>query len=163
MGRAHQEKGRETGGQLREPAVPQLLCALPGGPGDPEAVAQANCMLPHRLCVCPPSPVTWLSATEKAAVSLLAAGGRRHVWGQVGTSGRGRGGRAQVPGKQGVKHSVPRAPAAWGAAFPYSSLSPSLSCPIAKGSCPPWSRLPTWKAPEDSLCSLSSESQLSLA
>lgn len=78
-------------------------------------------------------------------------------WGHLAGAG------VQVPGKQGVKHSVLRAPAAWGAAFPYSSLSLSLSYPIAKGSCPLWSRLPTWKAPEASLCTLSSEPQLPLA
>ena len=160
MGRAHQEKGQKTGGRLREPAVPQLLCAWPWGPGDPEAVAQANCMLPCRLCVCPPSPTTWLSATEKAAVSLLESGGRGHVWEQVGTSGGGGGAGSR---EAGVKRSVLRAPAAWGVAFPYSSLSLSLSYLIAKGSCPLWSRLPTWKAPEASLCTLSSEPQLPLA
>lgn len=115
------------GGQLREPAVPQLLWALPGGPGDPEAVAQANCMLPHRLCVCPPSPVTWLSATEKAAVSLLAAGGRRHVWGQVGTSGWGRGGRSTGSGEAGGETLSPQGPCGLGNGFPlFLPLSVSL-------------------------------------
>ena len=31
----------------------------------------------------PPTPATWLPATEKASVSFLVSGGWGHVWGQV--------------------------------------------------------------------------------
>ena len=51
VGRGHQEKGHKKGGRFREPAVSQLLCALPRGPRAPELQPQANCMLPRRLCV----------------------------------------------------------------------------------------------------------------
>ena len=134
MGRAHQEKGQKTGGRLWEPAVPQLLCAWPRGPGDPEAVAQANCMLPRRLCVCPPSPATWLSATEKAAVSLLESGGRGHVWGQVGTSGGGGGAGS---GEAGGETLSPQGPCSLGSGFPlFLPLSVSL-LPDCQGLLPP--------------------------
>lgn len=52
------------------------------GPGDHEAVDQANCMF-QPGCVSPPTPATWLLATEKASVSFRVSGGRGHVWGQV--------------------------------------------------------------------------------
>lgn len=58
---------------------------------------------PHPGCVSPPTPATWLSATEEASVS----GGRGHVWGQVY---RLVGVGEQIPGKQGITSSVPRGP-----------------------------------------------------
>lgn len=74
--------GTEESTRLRDAVVPQLLrCAL--GP----ALGTRSLLMRPTVCagqaVTPPTPTTWLPATEKASVSFLASGGRGHVWGQV--------------------------------------------------------------------------------
>ena len=92
------------------------------GPGDQEAVAQANCMLPPRLHHFPP-PTTWLSATEKATVSFLVSGGRGHMWGQVYHLAGG----SRFQRSRGLNALSPRGPTSLGNSFPLFLPSLPLS------------------------------------
>lgn len=118
-------EGSEDRTGLREAVVPQLLCrALGPGPGDQEAVGEANCMFPPGRVTS--HPATWLPATEKASVSFLVSGGRGHVWGQVYHLAGG--GRSQ--GSRGLNAHSLRAPASLENSF--SFLLPAVWVSLAR-------------------------------
>lgn len=107
------------------------LCPRLWGPG---GCGSGQLHVPARLSVSPPTPATWLSATEKVSVTFLCqeagdtCGDRCTIW-QWGS---------RFQESRGIKRSAPKGPLQ-----PREQLSlisppsPSLFCIITKESCRP--------------------------
>lgn len=87
------------------------LCPRPWGPG---GHSSSQLPAPAKLCVSPPTPATWLSAADKASVSLLVSGDKGHVWGQVYHLAVG----SRFQGSRGLNAQPPRGPTSLGKSFP---------------------------------------------
>lgn len=107
----------------RGPAVFQLLRTSPRALGTPRLRIRPAACPDQAVCGSPPSPATWLSATEKASVICLVSGGRGHVWGQVYHLAGGE----HIPGKRGDYMLSPRG-------APQPGERPSLLPPSPPGS-----------------------------